>query len=109
LLLVDPPQGKEIAEHPSGNTLGITMKTVTLKIPKTLEAKIRRVLKERKESFSELARRALAREVEGSPSFADLAAPYRGMFSGPGDLSMREGYGSRDNRCEGSLTPRIQH
>jgi hypothetical protein len=29
--------------------------------------------------------------------FASLAAPYRGMFQGPADLSMREGYtGPRD-------------
>ncbi len=74
------------------------MKTVTLKIPETLDAKIRRVLKRRKESFSELARRALSREVEAGQNFADVAGPYRGMFAGPGDLSTREGYGSRDNR-----------
>jgi predicted transcriptional regulator len=73
------------------------MKTVTLKLPDTLNAKIRRVLAKRKETFSELARRALAREVENEESdFARLAAPYRGMFRGPGDLSVREGYGDRD-------------
>jgi predicted transcriptional regulator len=81
-----------------GNTLRITMKTVTLKIPEALDAKIRRLLKRRKESFSELARRALSREVEDRLNFADVAKAYRGMFVGPGDLSMREGYGSRDNR-----------
>ncbi len=74
------------------------MKTVTLKIPESLDTKIRRALKQRKESFSELARRALAREVEAQQNFADVAAPYRGMFVGPGDLSMREGFGSRDDR-----------
>ena len=74
------------------------MKTVTLKIPGSLDAKIRRALKKRKESFSELARRALAREVEDQQNFADAAGAYRGMFRGPGDLSTREGYGRRDNR-----------
>jgi hypothetical protein len=74
------------------------MKTVTLKIPEALDAKIRRVLRQRKESFSELARRALSREVEDRLTFADVAGPYRGMFRGPGDLSTREGYGSRDDR-----------
>lgn len=75
------------------------MKTVTLKLPDTLDAKIRRALKKRKETFSELARRALAREVEDQEAdFARLAAPYRGMFRGPGDLSTREGYGDQDAR-----------
>ena len=75
------------------------MKTVTLKIPEALEAKIRRTLKRRKESFSELARRALAREVEETEvDFARLAAPYCGMFKGPADLSMREGFGNSDDR-----------
>ena len=82
-----------------GNTIGIAMKTVTLKLPDSLDAKIRRALKQRKETFSELARRALAREVENQEvDFARLAAPYRGMFRGPGDLSTREGYGDRDAR-----------
>ena len=74
------------------------MKTVTLKIPESLDAKIRRALKAGKESFSELARRALSREVEDRLTFGDIANPYRGMFRGPGDLSVREGYGSRNNR-----------
>jgi predicted transcriptional regulator len=75
------------------------MKTVTLKLPDTLDSKIRRALKRRKETFSQLARRALLREVEDQEvDFVRLAAPYRGMFRGPGDLSMREGYGSRNNR-----------
>lgn len=75
------------------------MKTVTLKIPESLAAKLRRVAARRKETFSELARRALAREVEDHETdFARLAAPYRGMFRGPGDLSMREGYGNRNSR-----------
>ncbi len=74
------------------------MKTVTLKIPESLDLKIRRALKARKESFSELARRALSREVESRLTFGDVAEPYRGMFRGPSDLSTREGYGNRDDR-----------
>ena len=75
------------------------MKTVTLKIPVSLDAKIRRAIARRKESFSELARRALTREVENHEmDFARLAAPYRGMFRGPRDLSSREGYGNKNRR-----------
>jgi predicted transcriptional regulator len=69
------------------------MKTVTLKIPDGLDVKIRRTITRRKESFSHLARRALAREVEEHEiDFARLAAPYRGMFKGARNLSSREGY-----------------
>lgn len=75
----------------------MTMKTVTLKIPESLDAKIRRALKRSNESFSDLARRALTREVEERRSFADAAGHCCGMFVGPGDLSTREGYGPRRN------------
>lgn len=82
-----------------GNTMRITMKTVTLKIPESLDSKIRRAIARRKEKFSHLARRALAREVEEHEvDFARLAAPYRGMFKGPRDLSSREGYGNKNHR-----------
>jgi predicted transcriptional regulator len=75
------------------------MKTVTLKIPDGLEVKIQRAITRRKESFSHLARRALAREVEEHEvDFARLAAPYRGMFKGARDLSDREGYGNKNHR-----------
>ena len=75
------------------------MKTVTLKIPDGLDVKIRRALVKRKETFSDLARRALAREVEERDvDFARLAAPYRGMFKGPANLSSREGYGNKNHR-----------
>lgn len=75
------------------------MKTVTLKIPENLDAKIRRAVAQRKESFSTLARRALAREVEeGEVDFVRLATPYRAMFAGALDLSSREGYGDQDPR-----------
>jgi Arc/MetJ-type ribon-helix-helix transcriptional regulator len=75
------------------------MKTVTLKIPDSLDVKIRRAIAQRGESFSDLARRALAREIEEREvDFARLAAPYRGMFQGPSDLSSREGYGDQNHR-----------
>jgi Arc/MetJ-type ribon-helix-helix transcriptional regulator len=75
------------------------MKTVTLKIPDSLDAKIRRAVGRRGESFSDIARRALARETEeGETDFARLAAPYRGMFKGPRNLSSREGYGNKNDR-----------
>lgn len=75
------------------------MKTVTLKIPDGLDVRIQRAITRRKESFSHLARRALAREVEEHEvDFARLAAPYRGMFKGARDLSDREGYGNKNHR-----------
>ncbi len=75
------------------------MKTVTLKIPDSLDVKIRRAAARRKESFSDLARRALAREVEEHEvDFARLTAPYRGMFEGAPDFSIREGYGDQDHQ-----------
>jgi predicted transcriptional regulator len=75
------------------------MKTVTLKIPDGLDVKIQRAITRRKESFSHLARRALAREVEEHEvDFARLAAPYRGMFKGARDLSGCEGYGNKNHR-----------
>ena len=75
------------------------MKSVTLKIPDSLDVKIRRAVAQRDETFSALARRALAREIEEKEAdFAQLAAPYRGMFKGPRDLSRREGYGNKNHR-----------
>jgi predicted transcriptional regulator len=75
------------------------MKTLTVKIPEALETKLKRKAKAGKESVSVIVRRALAREMEADAAdFAKLAAPYQGMFSGPADLSTREGYGSRESR-----------
>lgn len=75
------------------------MKTVTLKISDNLNLKIRSALARRKETFSDLARRALEREAEQQEgNFSELATPYRGMFKGPRGLSKREGYGDKNNR-----------
>ena len=75
------------------------MKTLTVKIPEALETKLRSKAKACKESVSVIVRRALAREMEADAAdFSKLAAPYLGMFSGPPDLSTREGYGNRESR-----------
>jgi predicted transcriptional regulator len=75
------------------------MKSLTVKIPESLAAKLRIQAKAANEPVSEIVRRALTREMEAdSVDFAKLAAPYLGMFSGPADLSTREGYGSRESR-----------
>lgn len=71
-----------------------TVKVITVKVPVLLEKKLHKAATRRGESFSEFARRALRKEVEvDGPDFATLAAPYRGMFRGPRDLSSRQGYG----------------
>ena len=75
------------------------MKSLTVKIPETLETKLRRKAKTGKETVSDIVRRALTNELEtDAADFAKLAAPYVGMFTGAADLSTREGYGSRDSR-----------
>lgn len=75
------------------------MKSMTVKIPEALDQQLRRKAKASKEPLSVIVRRALAREMEtDAADFSKLAAPYRGMFSGPADLSTREGYGSRESR-----------
>ena len=74
------------------------MKTITLKIPDSMNRQLRKRAAAQKEGFSETIRRALARELESSPDFASMAAPYQGMFRGPSDLSMREGYAGSGSR-----------
>lgn len=70
------------------------MPSLTVKLPATLDKKLRAAAQKRGEKISTLARRAIEREVAGAaPDFAKLAASYRGMFHGPRDLSEREGYG----------------
>jgi predicted transcriptional regulator len=74
------------------------MKTVTVKIPDSMDEKLRLHAAKQRERFSETIRRALARELEGDQDFAAMAAPYRGMFNGPKDLSAREGYAGSHTR-----------
>jgi hypothetical protein len=82
-----------------GITLRLTMKTLTVKIPEALDEKLRKKAKASNQPVSEVVRRALVREIEADAvDFSKLAAPYRGMFTGPADLSTREGYGDRESR-----------
>ncbi|MFZ4484468.1 MAG: ribbon-helix-helix protein, CopG family [Chthoniobacterales bacterium] len=74
------------------------MRTVTIKIPESMDEKLRKRAAKQKEGFSETVRRALARELADDQDFASLAAPYRGMFQGPADLSVREGYAGSNSR-----------
>ena len=70
------------------------MPSLTVKLPGTLDKKLRAAARKRGEKISTLARRALEKEVTAAPpDFARLAADYKGMFKGPRDLSEREGYG----------------
>lgn len=71
------------------------MKTLTVKIPESLDKKLRGVAKRRGQPVSEVARAALIRETdEVGVDFAAAAARYRGMVKdAPSDLSTREGYG----------------
>jgi hypothetical protein len=68
------------------------VKTVTTKIADSMNQQLRKRAAAQKEGFSQTVRRALAKELDSGTDFASLAAPYRGMFHGPADLSMREGY-----------------
>lgn len=70
------------------------MPSLTVKIPSSLDKKLRSAALKRRERLSTLARRALEKEVAArAPDFAQLAANYKGMFRGSRDLSGREGYG----------------
>jgi len=70
------------------------MPSLTIKLPTKLNRRLRTAAHQRKENLSVLARRALERELAApAPDFATLAKPYLGMFSGPPNLSSREGYG----------------
>ena len=82
-----------------GITPRLTMKTLTVRIPEALEIKLRNRAKASNQPVSEVLRRALMREMEADAvDFSKLAVPYRGMFSGPADLSTREGYGDHESR-----------
>ena len=69
------------------------MNSLTVKLPASLEKKLRSPARKRGTSASDVARAAVAKEIKAAaPDCAKLAAPYRGMFSGSADLSSREGY-----------------
>jgi len=78
------------------------MKTVSLKLPEDLDARLESAARRRSWSKSEVVRRALARflpsdERSAGPSFADQAASVIGCLEGPEDLSSNprhlRGYG----------------
>lgn len=78
------------------------MVLLTVKLSATLNRRLRATARRRRENLSVFTRRALERELDRLESipghgvdFATLAKPYLGMFSGPRDLSSREGYGRK--------------
>jgi hypothetical protein len=82
-----------------GKTTMAAMASLTLKLPATLNRRLRATARRRRENLSAFTRRALESELGKpenrsgpKPDFATLAKPYLGMFSGPGDLSAREGW-----------------
>ena len=78
------------------------MKTISLKLPDPLHAKLERLAKARKQTKSELLREALEQMLDGTRcrkpvSALELAGDLAGCLEGPGDLSTNpkymEGYG----------------
>ena len=78
------------------------MKTLTLKLPEVLEAKLTTFARKKGQSRSEIVRRALAQyisrdDINESGSFLDLSKDLVGCIEGPSDLSTNEahleGYG----------------
>jgi hypothetical protein len=75
------------------------MVSITVKLPVNLDKRLRATARRQGEGISTLIRRALEREISGDgPDFAKMAAPYKGMFRGPGDLSVRKAYQRHDDR-----------
>lgn len=74
------------------------MKTISLKLPAGLRAKLERAAKSRKQSRSEVVRAALEQYLNGRPSVTrprsalDLAGDLVGCVEGPGDLSTHPKY-----------------
>lgn len=65
----------------SGNTFGLTMKSLTVKIPEALETKLRNKAKAGNEPVSAVVRRALAREMEADVvDFPSRPRPIAGCF-----------------------------
>jgi Arc/MetJ-type ribon-helix-helix transcriptional regulator len=82
------------------------MRTLTVKLPPALEARLEALVRKRKQSKSELVREAIARLVDEREapggSVLDLIGDLVGMESGPTDLSTNpkhmRGYGETRNR-----------
>ncbi|MBC8875947.1 MAG: ribbon-helix-helix protein, CopG family [Planctomycetes bacterium] len=78
------------------------MKTISLKLPDSLHAKLNRLSKQRGQTKSEMVRTALEHFLNGDQprqavTVAELAGDLLGSAEGPGDLSTNskymEGYG----------------
>ena len=78
------------------------MKTISLKIPEKLEARLRKVAGKRRKAKSEIVRNAVEAYLEsigeiGDASFLEAATDLSGTISGPEDLSYNpehlDGYG----------------
>lgn len=69
------------------------MKTLTVKVPARLSAKVARLAQKRGASQSEIVREALERMPErGRTSFAEATREFQGIVRGPGDLSTNPKY-----------------
>jgi metal-responsive CopG/Arc/MetJ family transcriptional regulator len=74
------------------------MKTLSLKLPASLRAKLERAAKQRGQSKSEIVRAALEEFLNGRrsgkqrPSALELAGDLVGCVEGPGDLSTNPKY-----------------
>ncbi len=78
------------------------MKTISLKLSESLDAKLNRLVKARKQTKSEIVREAIELMLNGGEpkrpvTMAELAGDLLGSAEGPGDLSTNpkymEGYG----------------
>ncbi|MFL5321593.1 MAG: CopG family transcriptional regulator [Myxococcaceae bacterium] len=69
------------------------LKTMTIKLPLTLSAKVARLARKQRTSQSEIVREALA-AYRGNerPSFTEAAAQFCGAARGPGDLTTNPRY-----------------
>ena len=64
------------------------LKTMTIKVPAPLSAKVARLARRRGTTQSEIVREALRTYAERErPSFSESAAEFCGVAKGPGDLS----------------------
>ena len=72
----------------------VLLKTLSIKVPRAVSAKVVRVAKERRTTVSAIVRDAIERYFDGPQkgSFAEQAAKYIGAFDGPGDLSTNPKY-----------------
>ena len=72
----------------TGNTVA---RTITLKLPDALAARLRAVVQRRSRTQSEVVREALEKHLDGEATFVgsclDLARDLAGSLSGPPDLS----------------------